>query len=247
MSSLKETIKQTGRSPIFRVSWSDEKLAELRREGARYIEQAARERMAQFDRHLSWPSLLDLVTDEVIMSHLADVFGEDSFQLVETRLYPKQPHKGTAWHIDFKQLEDFHPSLLDSDSDDFHSVTTWLALADVPAEMGAIQFVHYKYVDLAKLVRTKRNQPARYEDVCAAEARRLSQHIETLPMKAGEFVLFDPRDLHTGAANQTNQLRLGLVIRYCMSHVRVDPGFSKKGDLQIVQIRNRRPVIPARI
>jgi len=203
--------------------------------------------MAQFDRHLSWPSLLDLVTDEVIMSHLADVFGEDSFQLVETRLYPKQPHKGTNWHIDIKQLEDFQPSLLNTNSDDFHSVTTWLALADVPAEMGAIQFVHHKHVNLAKLVRIKRTQPGRYEAVCAAEARRLTHHIETLPMKAGEFVLFDPRDLHTGAVNQTNQLRLGLVIRYCMNHVRVDPRFSKKGDLHIVQIKDRRPVVPARI
>jgi ectoine hydroxylase-related dioxygenase (phytanoyl-CoA dioxygenase family) len=243
MSSLKETIKRTGRSPIFRVSWSDTRLAELRREGAKYIEQAAQERMAQFDRHLSWPNLLGLVTDEVIISHLADVFGEDSFQLVETRLYPKAPQTGKAWHIDVRQLEYYEPNLLNSNSDEFHSVTTWLALADVPAEMGALQLVHYKYVDLRKLVRAKRNQSGFYE-ACAAEAHHQRDHIETLPMKAGEFVMFDPRNLHTGAPNRTNQLRLGLVIRYCASHVRVDPHFSKKGDLQVLQIRDRKVVSP---
>src|SRR5262249_7906067 len=136
MTSLKDTIRQTGRSPIFRVSWSKAKLAELRREGARKIQLAATQRQAQFDRHLSWAKLLDLITDPVIISHHADVFAEDSFQLVETRLYPKPPQAGEDWHIDFYQLLYYKPSLLDSDLGDFHSVTTWLALADVPVEMG---------------------------------------------------------------------------------------------------------------
>ena len=94
MTSLKDTIRQTGRSPIFRVSWSEAKLAELRREGARKIQLAATQRQAQFDLHLSWAKLLDLITDPVIISHHADVFAEDSFQLVETRLYPKPPQSG---------------------------------------------------------------------------------------------------------------------------------------------------------
>ena len=225
MISLKDTIRQTGRSPIFRVSWSKAKLAELRREGARKIQLAATQRQAQIDLHLSWAKLLDLITDPVIISHHADVFAEDSFQLVETRLYPKPPQSGPYWHIDSYQLMHFKPSLLDSDLDDFHSVTTWLALADVPAEMGPIQFIHYKHVDVRRLVRMRRNRPIRYREECRREAERLHDHVETLPMKAGEFCMFDPRNLHTGAANRSNDLRLGLVLRYCASHVRVDRGF----------------------
>ena len=238
MTSLKDTIRQTGRSPIFRVSWSEAKLAELRREGARKIQLAATQRQAQFDLHLSWAKLLDLITDPVIISHHADVFAEDSFQLVETRLYPKPPQAGENWHIDFHQLLYYKPSLLDSDLDDFHSVTTWLALADVPAEMGPLQFIHYKHVDVRRLVRMQRNQLMRYREECRREAERLHDHVETLPMKAGEFCMFDPRNLHTGAANRTNDLRLGLVLRYCASHVRVDPRFSKTGSPEILHIRN---------
>ena len=238
MTSLKDTIKQTGRSPIFRVSWSEAKLAALRREGARKIQLAATERQAQFDLHLSWAKLLDLITDPVIISHHADVFGEDSFQLVETRLYPKPPQSGEEWHIDILQLLCYKPSLLDTTSDDFHSITTWLALGDVPAEMGPLQFIHYKHVNLRRLVRLKRNQPSRYWEEIRLEVERLHDHVETLPMKAGEFCMFDPRNLHTGAVNRTNDLRLGLVLRYCASHVRVDPRFSKIGRSEILHIRN---------
>jgi ectoine hydroxylase-related dioxygenase (phytanoyl-CoA dioxygenase family) len=243
MTCLKDIIRRTGRSPIFRVSWSEAKLAELRIEGARRIELAATQRQAQFDLHLSWPKLLDLITDQVIISHHADVFAEDSFQLVETRLYPKPPQSGPAWHIDRLQLLYYKPSLLYSTSDDFHSVTIWLALTDVPAEMGPLQFIHYKHVNVRRLVRTQRNH--RYREKCRLEAERLHDYIETLPMKAGEFCMFDPRNLHTGAANCTNQFRLGLVLRYCASHVRVDSRFSKKGNLEIVQIRNGRVSSPA--
>jgi ectoine hydroxylase-related dioxygenase (phytanoyl-CoA dioxygenase family) len=244
MTSLRDTIRQTGRSPIFRVSWSEDKLAELRSEGARRIQQAATHRQAQFDLHLSWPKLLNLITDQVIISHLADVLGGDSFQLVETRLYPKPPQSEASWHIDVLQLLHYKPSLLDGLSDDFHSVTTWLALADVPAEMGPFQFIHYKHVDLRGLVRMYRNHTERYREECRLDAERLHDHIETLPMKAGEFCMFDPRNLHTGATNRTNQLRLGLVIRYCAKHVKVDPRFSKKGKLEILQVTNGKVIGP---
>ena len=245
MTSLKATIRRTGRSPIFRVSWSENELAEFRKEGAQKIRLAARERLAQFDLHLSWPKLLDLVTDKVILSHLTDVFDDDSFQLVETRLYPKRPKSFVQWHIDVKQLEYYEPSLLNSKSDNFHSVTTWLALGDVPVEMGPLQFVHYKHVDLQKLVRAWRHQAdRRYREECAAEAEYLRDHVETLPMKAGEFCMFDPRNLHTGAPNHSNQFRLGLVVRYCASHDRVDTRFSKSGLLRIIQIKNGRVIPP---
>jgi ectoine hydroxylase-related dioxygenase (phytanoyl-CoA dioxygenase family) len=166
------------------------------------------------------------------------VFAEDSFQLVETRLYPKPPQAGESWHIDYFQLLYYKPSLLESDLDDFHSVTTWLALADVPVEMGPLQFIHYKHVDVRRLVRMARNQPIRYRKECRREAERLHDHVETLPMKAGEFCMFDPRNLHTGAENRSNDLRLGLVLRYCASRVRVDPRFSKTRNPEILHVRN---------
>ena len=246
MSSLREMIVRTGRSPIFRVSWSADDLASLRKEGAQRIQMAATERSAQFDLHLAWPGLLNLITDKVILSHLTDVFGEDCFQLVETRLYPKPPGSKTQWHIDLRQLLHYSPSLLD-DPDVFHSVTTWLALGDVTADMGPIQMLHYRHVNLRKLVRLNRDRTFRYREECEAEAERQPDRIETLPMKAGEFVMFDPRNLHTGAPNKTRQLRLGLVLRYCASHVHVDPRFSKNGDLRIVQIRRGKVVRPVGI
>jgi ectoine hydroxylase-related dioxygenase (phytanoyl-CoA dioxygenase family) len=244
MSTLRETIERTGRSPISRVTWSDGELAGLRRRGARRIEAAATRRQAQFDVHLRWPGLFDLVTDEGIISQLTEIFDDDCFQLVETRLYPKGPGAGAEWHIDVWQLLYYEPNLARRDSE-FHSVTTWLALGDVPPEMGPIQMVHYKHIDLERLVRLHRDRmPRRYQHACVAEAERHSDLVETLPMKAGEFVMFDPRNLHTGAANLTNEYRLGLVLRYCASHVRVDPRFSKTGSLNIVRIEGGRAVRP---
>jgi ectoine hydroxylase-related dioxygenase (phytanoyl-CoA dioxygenase family) len=246
MHSLRETIKQTGRSPIFRVSWSENQLDELRTEGAHKLWMAANHRWAQFDLHHSWPKLLDLITDKAILSRYTEVFEEDSFQLIETRIYPKAPQSPAYWHIDISQLECYEPSLLYGNPDVFRSVTTWLALDDVPFEMGALQMLHYKHFDLHKLLRIRRNKGARrYRKKCAAEAEHERNHVETLPMKAGEFCMFDPRNLHTGAANQTNRYRLGLVMRYCASHVKVNPRFSKLGDLRIIPIRNGRLISSA--
>jgi ectoine hydroxylase-related dioxygenase (phytanoyl-CoA dioxygenase family) len=249
MSTLKKTIDRTGCSPVSRVSWSDEDLAALRAEGAHKIQQAATQRWAQFDLHLDWPGLFDLVTDKQILSELTDIFGDDCFQLVETRLYPKRPGAGIEWHIDVWQLLYYEPNLAGRDSE-FHSVTIWLALDDVPTEMGPIQMVHYKHVDLERLVRLRRNHMLdRYKAACEAEARRQGDLVQTLPMKAGEYVMFDPRNLHTGAPNRTDRPRLGIVLRYCARHVRVDPRFSKKGALKkgaltIVRIENGRPIRP---
>jgi ectoine hydroxylase-related dioxygenase (phytanoyl-CoA dioxygenase family) len=247
MSTLRDTIEETGRSPVARVSWSDDDLADLRDEGWDRIELAATKRWAQFDVHLDWPGLFELVTDEAIIAQLTEIFGDDTFQLVETRLYPKGPGAGAEWHIDVWQLLYYEPSLIRRESE-FHSVTTWLALDDVPAEMGPIQLVHYKHVNLERLVRLHRDKmPKRYRHACAMEAERNSDLIETVPMKAGEFVMFDPRNLHTGDANRTTRPRLGMVLRYCASHVRVDPRFSKTGSLQIVRIENGEPVWPERV
>lgn len=254
MSSITDDIKRTGRSSIFKVSWSDGDLAALRIEGADKIHRAAKSRVAQFDVHHDWPRLLELITDKAIVSRLAEVFEDDSFQLVETRLYPKPPNSGTNWHVDFQQLECFEPSLLDSDSDDFHSITTWLALDDVSEEMGALKMVHYKYIDLRKIVRARREEPGRqsaqevllhYHRTCEAEAERVRDRVETLPMKAGEFCLFDPRDLHTGGANRSDRFRLGMVMRYCANNVHVNPKFSKHGALRIIPIRNGKPATGA--
>ncbi|MBI3897898.1 MAG: phytanoyl-CoA dioxygenase family protein [Gammaproteobacteria bacterium] len=245
MNVLKETIKETGYSSLFRISWSTEELAALRIEGAEKLQTATYSRAAQFDLHLSWPRLMNLVTDKAITARLSEVFEEDSLQLVETRLYPKLPQSGVNWHIDIDQLQYFEPSLLSDGSGDFHSITTWLALGDVPVEMGALQAVHYRHIDLHRLVETNRSQQLsaaggkpsrRYQEICAEEAQRLRDHIKIFPMKAGEFCLFDPRNLHTGGANVTNQIRLGMVLRYCASRVKVNPKFSKKRKLQITPI-----------
>ena len=254
MNSITDDIKRTGRSNIFKVSWSDDELSALRTEGADKLQRAAKSRMAQFDLHHTWPRLLDLITDTAIVTRLAEVFGDDSFQLVETRLYPKPPSADINWHIDFQQLECFEPSLLNSDSDDFHSITTWLALDNVSEEMGALKMVHYKYIDLHKIVRARRGETGQknaqevmlhYRKTCETEADRMREYVETLPMKAGEFCLFDPRDLHTGGANRTDRLRLGMVMRYCANNVHVNPKFSKHGALRIISIRNGKPVINA--
>jgi len=242
MSALRQMIERTGRSPISRVSWPEADLAALREDGASKIDAAANDRQAQFDVHLRWPGLFDLVTDKAILAQLTEVFGDDCFQLVETRLYPKRPGAGSEWHIDVWQLLYYEPNLIRRDAD-FHSVTTWLALDDVSEQMGPMQFINYKHVNLERLIRLHRNgMRRRYWQACAAEAERHSDNVESLPMKAGEFVLFDPRNLHTGAPNRSTRLRLGIVLRYCARHVRVDPRFSKSGSLRIVQIEEGRPV-----
>lgn len=253
MSLLKETIKRTGRSPILRTSWSELDLAELRAEGAAKLEMAATRRPAQFDLHHSWPRLLDLITDPEIVSRLAELFEDDSFQLVETRLYPKAPGAASNWHIDINQLECFEPNLLNTDSDDFHSITTWLALDDVTEEMGALQAIHHKQVDLRKIVESRISQATdntaldikrRYQEACAQQAEQHRDYIETFPMKGGEFCMFDPRSLHTGGANRTKKFRLGMVLRYCANYVKVHPSFSKQGELRIIRIKNGKPVMP---
>jgi ectoine hydroxylase-related dioxygenase (phytanoyl-CoA dioxygenase family) len=243
VTTLRELIQATGRAPISRVTWSDDELFELRSSGSHLLRRAARRRRAQFDLHHSWPELLDLVTDSAIVADLEELFGTDSFQLVETRVFPKPPHSPAHWHIDIAQLLAYRPSLLDTSSAVLHSVTTWLALEDVPLEMGALKMLHHTHIDLNRLVRAKKEGSERdYYELCAAEARKRRREVEVFAMKAGEYCIFDPRNLHTGATNCTDQYRHAVVMRYCAQHVDVKSKFSKRGRLRILTMKSGKPV-----
>jgi ectoine hydroxylase-related dioxygenase (phytanoyl-CoA dioxygenase family) len=97
-----------------------------------------------------------------------------------------------------------------TDEDHFRTLTIWIPLEDVTAENGALQMLPGSH-QWTNLLRGP-NLPI----AITAMAKELEQDLVTLPMKAGEGVLFDHRILHKSTLNGSDHPRVA--ITYGLTH-----------------------------
>lgn len=241
-------------------------------------------RYAQRDWHLVDDELRTLLTSPPIIDAARQILGDDLL-LWRTKVFYK-PAGGDAigWHqewgkFDGEEIGNSVPSLQPADPDGgIWDVTVWVALSDVDASNGPMQFApgtnHYK----VPWRRVPLNESAFYEnpflglpkeeiahrisrnelildihtedwltgvDIATLSREELIAHINakaatlqakftdfqpdpdsivTLPMTAGQFVVFTERTMHGSPVNTSQRDRIAVNVRITKSDTLVYPG-----------------------
>ena len=167
------------------------------------------------DLHLLQRWAWDVVTDPRVVEPVASVIGPDVL-LWSTNWFIKEPRDGkfVSLHQDanYWGLEP-------------HEVTTaWIALSDATEPTGPMQFVPGSH----------RGTLYEHDNTFAADnllsrGQQIKTNLEETekclaPLAAGEMSLHHVRIVHGSGPNQTDDRRIGMVLRFCGTHVRQTKG-----------------------
>lgn len=161
------------------------------------------------DLHLVQRWAWEVVTDPRIVGPVTDVLGPDVL-LWSCNWFIKEP--GDGKHVSFHQDATYWGL-------EPHDVTTaWLALSDASVAAGAMAFVPGSHRG-ALLEHEETHAP----DNLLTRGQRIRGRIgETVfaPLHAGQMSLHHVRAVHGSGPNTTAERRIGMVLRYCATHVR---------------------------
>lgn len=177
--------------------------------------------------HLKYGPVHDLLTDDRIVTPVADLLGENVIGW-GSHFFCKMPGDGkaVAWHQDASYWP-LSPS---------KAVTVWLAIDDADQENACMKFIAGSH--------TQGHMTYRPSD--SAEHNVLNQTIDDPeqygdlvydPLKAGQASIHADLLLHGSDANESDRRRCALTLRYCSADVRADLGWNEKG----VHVRGTDP------
>ena len=103
-------------------------------------------------------------------------------------------------------------------------VTAWVALSDASVKTGPMSFVPGSH---REELYDHTNTFA--ENNLLSRGQQINRNIDTnlcklAPLKAGEMSLHHIRTIHNSGPNESKDRRIGMVLRYCASHVRQTKG-----------------------
>jgi hypothetical protein len=143
--------------------------------------------------------IYDLCHTPAILDYIEDILGPNFF-LWGSHCFAKFPHDGieVPWHQD-AQYYPLQPQ---------KTVSAWLALFDTDDENAAMQIVrgsHKLDINMHRKMGFSAINP---------------EEVVTLDLKAGEISLHDVNIIHRSGSNNSNRIRVGLVIRYSSTEVK---------------------------
>lgn len=162
------------------------------------------------DLHLIQNWAWSVVNDPRIVIPITQVLGPNVL-LWSTNWFIKEPgdQKIVSYHQDanYWGLEP-------------HDVATaWLALSDAPSRSGPMSFVpgsHREELHSHTNTFSENNLLSRGQEINKPIDERLSK---LAPLKAGEMSLHHVRTIHNSGPNDSEDRRIGMVLRYCATHV----------------------------
>lgn len=159
-------------------------------------------------RHLDDRVVYDLSTRPAIIDRAASMLGEN-IVLWRTQFFVKNPgDKMIPWHQDgnFLPLE---PML---------NLSAWIAIDDADEENACMRFIPGSHRSALPHVEA----PADAEFREMADPRGFDEsRAVSIQLRAGQFVLFKDRLLHSSRANTSDRRRLGLAVRLTRPSVRI--------------------------
>ena len=166
------------------------------------------------DRHLDSEFVLEIASHPSIVERMRDMMGPDLL-LWTTRFFIKESGgKAFPWHQDRNYIEGaLEPCI---------NVSAWLALNDVNEENGCVRVLpgtHNRVLE-HKSTGNKAFQGGLGEEVTLDELD-LSTAVY-IPLRPGEFFLFNENTIHGSDANRSDRPRYGLAIRVCPAHVKLN-------------------------
>jgi ectoine hydroxylase-related dioxygenase (phytanoyl-CoA dioxygenase family) len=160
----------------------------------------------------------DIVTEERIVDHVADLLGETVI-LRHSHFFAKLPGDGkrVSWHQDASYWP-LSPSKV---------VSAWLAIDDADVDNGALQIIP----------RSHRHAQLPFSESTPEEANVLNQTVSdpgrygdapvSLELAAGQMSLHSDWLLHASDVNLSNRRRCGLAMRFLSSDVRAFNGWNQ--------------------
>lgn len=169
--------------------------------------------------HLKHGRVYDLLTEPRIVALVRDVLGDDVIGW-GSHFFCKMPHDGkaVAWHQDASYWP-LTPS---------KAVTVWLAIDDATIENGCMKFIGGSHL-FGHMT---------YRPSSDAEGNVLNQTIDNVDqygdevvneLNAGQVSLHSDLLLHGSEANDSDNRRCALTLRYCTPDVQAGSNWNAKG------------------
>ena len=163
------------------------------------------------DLHLIQRWAWDVVHEPRIVDPVSDVLGPNVL-LWSLNWFIKEPQDG--------KFVTFHQDATYWGLEPHDVVTAWLALSDSTEPTGPMKFVcgsHREAVHAHEDTFGSNNLLSRGQVI---QSEIDENRVALAPLKAGEMSLHHVRLIHGSDPNRTNDRRIGMVMRYCATHVR---------------------------
>lgn len=162
-------------------------------------------------RHLDTPEIFEVVSHPAIVERLTGLLGEDLI-IWTGGFFVKEPNgvgRETPMHQDINYWP-LEPQI---------NITAWIALEDVTEENAPLMIIPGSHQKM--LPHTAAPGKIFGEEADPAQVD-MSKAI-TLPMRAGQFIIFSERLVHGATANHSPIRRCGMAARYTVPFTRVFP------------------------
>jgi chlorinating enzyme len=195
------------------------------------------------DLHLFHPQIAELFKDIQLIEHLQQIAGQDLL-LWYTNVFCKLSGQGEIkWH----QAKEYYTSsdidyqkktlIYDPDREPVN-LTVWVALDDADLENGCMQFANGSHQKIFEMLPASR--PAEEGVFAGISAHKtvwqreqkysLSYDFDendwersTVPVKAGQAIIFTEKVMHRSFPNRSNRRRLAIIGRYVRPSTQVYP------------------------
>ncbi|MEA5595932.1 acyl-CoA-binding protein [Rivularia sp. UHCC 0363] len=201
------------------------------------------------DHHLFHQPIYTLFKRPTLIYKLNQIAGENLL-LWYTNVFCKTPGQGEIkWH----QAKEFYTSsdidfekktLVYSTDEDPLNLTVWVALEDADLENGCIRFANGSHQQIFKILKGSVSASegvfagiSAHKTVWQKEQQYSLSYefdendweVESVPVKAGQAVIFTESVMHGSLPNQSNRRRLAIIGRYVRPSTQVYP-YRTKGD-----------------
>ena len=167
------------------------------------------------DLHIACRWAWDVVTDDRVVGPVVSLLGPDVL-LWSTQWFVKEPRDG--------KFVSLHQDANYWGLEPFEVLTAWIALSDASPATGPMQFLPGSHREALH------EHDNTYEaDNLLSRGQTIRAPIDTAraqlaPLQAGEMSLYDVRIVHGSGTNDTDDRRIGMVLRYCSTSVRQTKG-----------------------
>jgi ectoine hydroxylase-related dioxygenase (phytanoyl-CoA dioxygenase family) len=160
-------------------------------------------------RHLDCRVAYELCSHPAIVERMACVMGPDLI-LWRSNFFQKNPgDREIPWHQDGGYWP-ITPAI---------NISAWLAVDESTVENSCVQIIPGSHnMEIPMVQSPPGMQFSRMSDPKFVD---VSKKID-MPMKPGEFILFNEKTLHHSEPNRSNKRRLGLAVRVTLPSVKVD-------------------------
>jgi non-heme Fe2+,alpha-ketoglutarate-dependent halogenase len=175
------------------------------------------------DRHLEMPRLWNYMTHPAITERVAQLLGPDLL-CWRSQLFYKPPHSPAiqSHQASTFMVEDYlDPAIFPPNKDEMFQLTVWVAVDEAVPENGCLQFVRGTH-DQIRTIRFG-GEEGFYNANYSLEYDKDANEVVTLPVKAGQFVIFTERCIHGSPPNTTDRHRLAFNIRVIPTDTPVYP------------------------